>query len=67
MDRHGNTWEWTADPWSDKQKGTEKAIRGGAFFGDANSCSVTYRSFSLPTSSINHLGFRPVREIEATK
>ncbi len=67
FDMHGNTWEWTSDPWSSDQKGSEKAIRGGAFFGNAGSCAVTYRSFSAPGSTSYHLTFRPVREIEATK
>ena len=56
-DMSGNVWEWC---W-DISSGSYRVLRGGSWFGNANSCTVSFRYSIVATYSLNDLGFRVCR------
>lgn len=73
FDMSGNVWEWVWDnhentyPTGDQtnptgpQGGDRRVRRGGGWNTDANYCTVSFRSHSIATYSLNVIGFRCVR------
>ena len=55
-DLSGNVWEWCWD-----EDGSFRRIRGGGWYGVAESCNVNYRHDSNPSSRTNNIGVRLVR------
>jgi len=41
----------------------QRVNRGGALFGNADSCRVAYRSFADPKSAVYHLSIRVLMEL----
>ena len=72
-DMSGNVWEWCWDfsntiesgtAWTGPagaSSGSRRVFRGGGWYDDANGCSVSYRNSGSPSSRVNFLGFRVVR------
>ena len=72
----GNVWEWCADDkinYTDllegnftKKNSAEKAMRGGSFLCETSHCHgyrVSSRSFTSPETSLMHIGFRCVKDV----
>jgi len=57
-DMAGNVWEWMEN-WFDKDE-TTRALRGGSWNNSAKQLLCTSRSFSLPYSVSNLVGFRVI-------
>jgi serine/threonine protein kinase/formylglycine-generating enzyme required for sulfatase activity len=55
-DLGGNVTEWMWDGLDEKT--ARRVIRGGGWLGDAEYCSVAYRSNFNPVLRFNHFGFR---------
>lgn len=76
VDMGGNVWEWTRDwyrPYAERDRPytptpqSEKAQRGGSFLCEPGWCHgyrVSGRSHSTPETSLFHVGFRCVRDID---
>ncbi len=71
-DMSGNVAEWCCDipvpcvehnPDGAGVTGTTRAIRGGAWYGDAHKCIVTYRDSAAPNTKANNIGIRLVRTL----
>ena len=71
-DMSGNVAEWCCDipqsyieddPDGAGVTGTTRAIRGGAWYGDAHKCVVTYRDSAAPNTKANNIGIRLVRTL----
>jgi len=71
-DMSGNVWEWcwdyygsyNSEPQIDPQgssNGTARVNRGGDWGSNPDSCSISFRSSDIPTTSNMMLGFRVVR------
>ena len=52
-DMHGNVWEWT-----ETADGGGRVLRGGSWIFSAWGCESSFRSFDLPSSRNDSLGFR---------
>ena len=72
-DMSGNVWEWVWDLYDDYQaspttdpaggSGTDRSIRGGAWFTDASFSRAAERGYGVPGDPYFHIGMRPVRSI----
>jgi len=72
FDMSGNVWEWVWDIYGTYRSGSQnnptgassgsyRVYRGGSWFSYALYCTVSYRSSSDATTSLNTIGFRCVR------
>ena len=73
----GNTWEWVEDdwhgnyedappdslPWTETPRGTNRVLRGGSWFNDANYCRSAKRARFTPDFRNTIIGFRLARSI----
>jgi len=58
-DMSGNVYEWCFDQWG--STGTNRVMRGGSWYGDADFARVSYRKVGNPSISVNNIGFRVAR------
>ena len=73
-DMSGNMWEWVEDWYGDRTyerdngpaTGTYKVLKGGSFHSDAKFLKVDYRKKHLPDRTNKLIGFRVVRNVEAS-
>jgi sulfatase modifying factor 1 len=77
-DMAGNVWEWCADRYDPEYfrhlpqhvphgpgNGMERVLRGGSWLCREGHCQgfrVAARNASMPDSSLNHVGFRCVKD-----
>jgi formylglycine-generating enzyme required for sulfatase activity len=73
-DMHGNVWEWVQDKWHDNYNGaptdgssweggdgSDRVVRGGAWYAGAGSCRSANRVSLDPGGRSSYLGFRLLR------
>ncbi|MFT5323447.1 MAG: sulfatase activating formylglycine-generating enzyme [Planctomycetaceae bacterium] len=58
LDLSGNVWEWGSDP-----VGPSRVLRGGSWYGRADSCRSSYRDGNDPGRRYLNVGFRVVRVV----
>ena len=72
FDMSGNVWEWNWDIYGSYPSGSQnnptgansgssRVLRGGSWFNNAITCTVSYRSNPYATGSSGNIGFRCVR------
>jgi formylglycine-generating enzyme required for sulfatase activity len=70
----GNIWEWCWDRWSEtyyasspyadphgSDTGSNRVVRSGGFFSNANGCRLAFRYGAIPAASDGYNGFRLAR------
>ncbi|NES78087.1 MULTISPECIES: formylglycine-generating enzyme family protein [Okeania] len=74
-DMHGNVFEWCEDYWQDNyqdapndgrawlsgNQNTTKVLRGGSWYDLPRRCRSAYRSYYLPSVTLDLIGFRVLR------
>jgi formylglycine-generating enzyme required for sulfatase activity len=76
-DLYGNVWEWCQDWYGPYQagavtdpqgpaQGTERVVRGGAWYDNSITCRSAFRHHYIPTRRGGNLGFRVVVGAAAT-
>jgi formylglycine-generating enzyme required for sulfatase activity len=74
----GNIWEWCWDRWSEtyyasspyadphgSETGSNRVVRSGGFFSDANGCRLAFRYGAIPAASDGYNGFRLARNADS--
>jgi formylglycine-generating enzyme required for sulfatase activity len=56
----GKVWEWCWNLFFED----DCIRRGGSWFGDEDTCEVTFRALGFTTYSIDDVGFRMARTLE---